>query len=216
MLQLKGNNMTKKPLNVYQFKIKLLGIKPLIWRRIRVIETYTFWDLHVAIQDSMGWTDSHLHEFNIVNPNTTKNAVIGFPDELADFINEDRIVLAGWDQKISDFFSLENHVAKYDYDFGDDWQHEIVLEKIIPKEPNVKYPQCLAGARACPPEDCGGIWGYSELLEILADPTHPEHQERLEWLGGAFNSEDFDASKVRFDNPKKRWEYAFNIEEGAE
>jgi len=208
--------MTKKALNVYQFKISLLEVKPPIWRRIQVVENYTFWDLHVAIQDAMGWTDSHLHEFNIINPNTTKNMVIGFPDELAGFINEDRIVLAGWEQSISDFFSLDNPKAKYDYDFGDDWQHEIVLEKILPIESKVKYPRCLEGGRACPPEDCGGIWGYSELLEILVDPKHPDYQERIEWLGGEFHPESFDIKKVHFDNPKKRWEYAFNIEESVE
>jgi hypothetical protein len=84
----------------------------------------------------------------------------------------------------------------YEYDFGDGWEHGIQLEKIVGPEPGVHYPRCLAGRRACPPEDCGGVWGYAELLEILADPRHPEHAERLEWLGGPIDPEAFDPDEV--------------------
>ena len=198
--------MTKKALTVYQFKISLLEVKPLIWRRIQVVETYTFWDLHVAIQDAMGWEDYHLHEFNIINPKTGKNTIIGIPDE--DGFSE-RVTLAGWEQNISDFFSTENQKAKYAYDFGDGWEHKIVLEKIIPTEPKIKFPQCVAGARSCPPEDCGGPWGYEHLLETIKNPRHPEYKEKIRWLGKRFNAENFDAEKVRFDNPTKRWKIAF-------
>jgi hypothetical protein len=199
--------MTKKPLHVYQFKISLLEIKPLIWRRIQVVETYTFWDLHVAIQDAMGWQDYHLHEFNIIDPSTNTNAVIGIPDEDDSFY--DRVVLPGWEQHIRDFFSMNNPKAKYEYDFGDGWEHDIILEAILPKDLQSKYPQCLGGARSCPPEDCGGYSGYAQLLNILKKPRHPEFEETKTWVGDHFQSENFDATQVRFDSPTKRWKLAF-------
>lgn len=201
--------MTKKALNVYQFKISLLEVKPLIWRRIQVVETYSFWDLHVAIQDAMGWQDYHLHEFNIINPNTTKNTLIGYPEEMFGFIEENRVVLASWLHNIQDFFSLDNPKARYNYDFGDDWEHEIVLEAILPKEPKVKFPKCLAGARSCPPEDCGGPGGYARFLQINKNSRHPDYQQNIDWLGKPFNANNFDATKVRFDSPTKRWNIAF-------
>lgn len=198
--------MAKKALNVYQFKISLLEVKPLIWRRIQVVETYTFWDLHVALQDAMGWEDYHLHEFHVIDPKTGKNTIIGIPDE--DEIS-DRLTLEGDQQHIRDFFSNENPKARYDYDFGDGWEHEIVLEAILPKEPKVKFPKCLAGARSCPPEDCGGSGGYEQLLKIIKNPRHPDYREKITWLGNRFNAEHFDATQVRFDSPTKRWKLAF-------
>jgi hypothetical protein len=155
--------MKKKYNQVYQFKITLKGIKPPIWRRIQVPETYTFWDLHVAIQDAMGWIDYHLHEFEMINPATGLAVNIGTPVPGEDF---DREVLPDWKQNIADYFSMENRTADYVYDFGDNWEHKIQLEKILPREKGVNYPICIKGKRACPPEDCGGIWGYAELLEI--------------------------------------------------
>jgi hypothetical protein len=85
---------------------------------------------------------------------------------------------------------------RYEYDFGDDWQHDILLEKVLPAAPGVTYPVCLKGKRACPPEDCGGVWGYAELLETLADPESEEHEEMLEWLGGEIDPEEFDIGEV--------------------
>ena len=192
--------------NVYQFKITMKEIKPAIWRRIQVPENYTFWDLHVAIQDSMGWTDSHLHAFKIINPEIEESEEIGIPDdsEFAEFP-----MLAGWEENIADWFSEENNKANYNYDFGDDWNHYVVLEKILPKEEGVKYPICLDGKRACPPEDCGGVWGYENLLEIIKNPDHEEYEKMMEWLGGGFDPEHFEAGKVKFDNPKKRLKNLF-------
>lgn len=188
----------------YQFKISLKGIRPPIWREIQVPESYTFWDLHVAIQDAMGWDDYHLHEFEMTNPSTGSKVNIGIPDE--DF---EREILPGWIQKIAGYFSLENRAASYLYDFGDDWEHQIELQKIIPKERGISYPVCTNGKRACPPEDCGGIWGYEELLEIVKDPAHEEYEEMMEWLGGEFDPEYFEAKKVRFDDPDSRRQIAF-------
>ncbi len=130
--------MKKKFDQVYQFKITLRDIKPPIWRRIQVPETYTFWDLHVAIQDAMGWSDYHLHEFEMVNSSTDLKVNIGIPDE--DFGRE---ILPGWKQKIADYFSVENRSADYTYDFGDNWEHIIKLEKILPRDKNVDYPICI-------------------------------------------------------------------------
>ena len=127
--------MKKKFDRVYQFKITLKGVKPPIWRRIQVPEPYTFWDLHVAIQDAMGWEDYHLHEFELVDPSTGMKMEIGIPDEE---------ILPGWKQKIVKWFSMENQVAKYTYDFGDNWEHAVKLEKILPRDDNINYPICIA------------------------------------------------------------------------
>ena len=196
--------MKEKFNQVYQFKITLKGVKPPIWRRIQVAEIYTFWDLHVAIQDVMGWLDYHLHGFEMVNPSTGLKVNIGSPDE--DF---DREVLPVWKQKIADYFSMENRSADYVYDFGDSWEHQIQLEKILPREKNINYPICIKGKRACPPEDCGGIWGYEDFLEIITDPNHEEYKEMLEWVGGEFDPEHFDVKEVHFDDPDKRRKMAF-------
>jgi hypothetical protein len=154
----------------------------------------------------MGWLDYHLHEFEIVNPSTGLKDNIGIPVPDEAFGRE---VLPGWKQRIADYFSMNNRLADYVYDFGDSWEHKIQLEKILPREKGVKYPICVKGKRACPPEDCGGIWGYEELLEIIKDPNHEEHEEMLEWLGGEFDSEHFDVEEVRFDDPDKRRKIAF-------
>ncbi len=195
--------MKKKFDQVYQFKITLEGISPLIWRRIQVPENYTFWDLHVAIQDAMGWSDYHLHEFGIMS-SKKREVRIGIPE--GDF---DKEVLPGWKQKMSRYFSMDNRVADYMYDFGDGWLHKIELEKILPRENNIVYPVCVKGRRACPPEDCGGIGGYYNLLEILKDPKHKEYKEMIEWLGGGFDPDHFEVAEVRFDDPDKRRKLAF-------
>ena len=199
--------MAKKKYNqVFQFKITRKGIKPPIWRRIQVPEIYTFWDLHVAIQDAMGWDDYHFHEFEMVEPSTGLRENIGIPAPDEVFGRE---VLPGWGEKIADFFSMANRTASYVYDFGDSWEHKIQLEKILPRDKDIKYPICIKGKRACPPEDCGGIWGYAELLEIINNPEHEEYEEMMEWLGGKFDPEHFDTVEVGFDDPDKRRKFAF-------
>lgn len=196
--------MKKQFERVYQFKITLRNIKPPIWRRIQVPETYSFWDLHVAIQDAMDWSDYHLHVFEIINPSTGLEVEIGIPEkeygEYGDTLDEKR-------KKIADYFSMENPTANYEYDFGDSWEHKIRLEKILPREKGVNYPRCIGGKRACPPEDCGGIWGYERLLEILKDPKHEEHEEMLEWLGEEFDPELFDPDNIVFGDPDKRLKF---------
>jgi hypothetical protein len=198
--------MNKKFEKVYQFKITLKGIKPPIWRRIQVPETYSFWGLHVAVQDVLGWLDYHLHHFEIINPRTGTIEEIGIPDEEGWGGIK---ILPGWNRKISKYFSEHSKKAKYIYDYGDDWEHNIQLEKILPRDPDSKYPICIRGKRACPPEDCGGIWGYDELLEIIRNPNHERYEEMQEWVGDHFDPEHFDINEVKFDDPAMRKKYAF-------
>ena len=199
--------MKKKYDQVYQFKITLKGTKPPIWRRILVPETYTFWDLHVAIQDAMGWDDYHLHEFTLLSPKTGRKVKIGIPsDEDVDYGWE---VLAEWNQKIAHYFSLDNSKADYVYDFGDGWEHSIKLEKILPRETGVAYPRCIDGRGACPPEDCGGIGGYAEFLEAIGDPANELHEDMLDWVGGSFDPDDFEPNDVEFEDPDSRFKLAF-------
>ena len=195
---------------IFQFKVTLKGVDPLIWRRLQVPESYSFWDLHVAIQDAMGWQDRHLHLFQVANPSTGLTDSIGVPDDEA--FEGDPVTLAGWDLAIADYFGEVGASGRYEYDFGDDWQHEVLLEDILPGASQSKYPLCVAGARACPPEDCGGVFGYVELLEAIRDPAHKEHDTMLQWLGGDYDPSTFNPKAVRFENPRKRWRIAFGAE----
>ncbi len=186
----------------YQFRVSLNGIEPAIWRRIEVPGSYSFWDLHVAIQDSMGWLDYHLHAFRVRNPATGKVDEIGIPDD--DAFEDDPQCLPGWEVPLSRYFRDPGDRVDYEYDFGDGWEHEVILENIHDRVSGRKYPRCLAGARACPPEDCGGVPGYEELLKKIRKPTDEEYEGIKQWLGRAFDPEAFDPKKVRFNSPKKR------------
>lgn len=197
--------MKRKFDKVYQFKITLEDINPAIWRRIQVPENYSFWDLHIAIQDSMGWSDCHLHEFEIGEPTTGKMVRIVFPDGEAESYHGEKII-EEHKVKIAEWFSLENKTAKYIYDFGDGWEHLIELENIFPREKNIKYPICLDGKRACPPEDCGGSYGYKEFVIAIKHPNHKRHKELLEWYGGQFDPESFNPKDVIFSDPGERWQ----------
>jgi len=196
---------------VLQFKVTLDGIDPPVWRRIVVPAEYSFWDLHVAIQDSMGWLDYHLHTFRVNRPGSAESDEIGIPDD--DFVDDDKVLLPGWEIPIATYLREPGDRADYEYDFGDGWEHAVVLEQVMLRVPGKKYPACIDGARACPPEDCGGVSGYEQMLVTLSDPGHPEHDSMLEWVGGRYDPAAFDPRKVRFDNPGKRWRIAFQGEE---
>ncbi|MEI7811219.1 MAG: plasmid pRiA4b ORF-3 family protein [Ignavibacteria bacterium] len=196
--------MKKKPDEVYQFKITLSGSKPPIWRRILVPSNYSFSDLHVAIQDSMGWLDYHLHAFEMKNPATGFNVEIGIPNE--EYEAFDRKVLHEHKIKISKYFNKDNNTARYEYDFGDSWIHKIRLEKIIPAVAGEKYPKCTAGKMACPPEDCGGIYGYYHMLSILSDPGNEEYEEISEWIDEGFDPVLFVPEDVFFSDPTAQQE----------
>lgn len=199
--------MKKRFSNVYQFRITLLEITPAIWRRIQVPESYSFWDLHVAIQDAMPWKDCHLHQFEIMNPLNGKNSIIGIPDDEG---FDDFKTLSGWKYKIKKYFTMENRYAHYLYDFGDDWHHSIKLEKILPRFETISYPLCIDGKRACPPEDCGSVPGYYELCRIMKDKNHEEYEEMVTWVGKIYNPEYFNINEVRFDDPDQRFKFAFS------
>jgi hypothetical protein len=181
---------------VYQFKFSMKGITPQIWRRVQLPETYTFFDLHKAIQAVMDWEDYHLHEFKMLNPKTDEPETIG--TEGNDFEAFREFFVQEKKAKISNYFTPENKIALYTYDFGDNWQVKVRLEKIFPRKEGVEYPTCTAGKRAAVPEDIGGVWGYEEMLEILKDPEHEEYEDTVAWLGEDFDPEDFDPKDVLF------------------
>jgi len=189
-------------MEILQLRIALTSVDPPIWRRIRIPSTYTFWELHVAIQDSMGWTDTHLHVFRVPDPMSDVVVQIGIPD---DDHPDGRRTLLGRDVPVETYLRESSPVLIYEYDFGDSWIHVVYLEATRSEERGHSYPECVAGERSRPPEDCGGTYGYQDLLVALADPTHPEHTRLREWVGPYFDPEAFDLDEVRFGDPEKRW-----------
>ena len=174
---------------LYQFKITLLEVMPPIWRRIQV-RNCTLDKLHERIQTAMGWTNSHLYQF-VINGER-----YGDP-QLIDVPSDDYYCVDATMTKISDVLpkSGERFPFQYEYDFGDSWHHEILFEGCLPTIKGIRYPVCIEGERACPPEDVGGVGGYAEYLEILADMDDDRHEEMLRWRG-KFDPENFDAGKV--------------------
>ena len=170
--------------NVYQIKISLKGSKPPIWRRILISSKTRLPDLHWISQESMGWTDSHLHQF------ICGNSYLGNPELLEDGDLVDYTNIA-----IDRLLSSEGDKIVYEYDFGDGWEHDVKLEKIIAFEGQI-LPVCIAGKRACPPEDCGGVWGYYSFVESLIDSKHPAHKENREWIGENFDPDYFSVQDV--------------------
>ncbi len=173
---------------ILQLKVSLVGAsKPPIWRRLLVPATMRLNRLHEAIQVAMGWDDYHLHAFE------AGSVDYGPPDPELGHRDERRT-------SISDLLSGPGDRMRYVYDFGDHWQHDIVVEKVLAAEPGARYPVCLTGKGRCPPEDCGGVWGYADLRATLANPTHEEHADILEWLGietaAEFDPHAFDADEV--------------------
>lgn len=198
--------------SVYQFKITLLDTLPEIWRRIQVPANYNFWDFHVSIQDAMGWLDCHLHEFRLPHQDSKDFLRFGIPDkEFGD--NE---LIPGWEARIADYFPKIGDTAMYSYDFGDGWEHQLVLEAILPADGLINYPVCLDGERACPPEDCGGVLGFEQMLETLGNGKTAEKKEVNHWLKNhaknyyPFVANKFEPATVVFDDPELRWANAFS------
>jgi hypothetical protein len=187
---------------VYQFKITLKGMKPPIWRRIRVPANFSFWDLSSAIIDAMGWYGGHLHQFYIRHPGAGKEVCIGLPDP--DFPSFDEI-FPETEERIAGWFSTANPAATFEYDFGDGWEHTVRLEKILPREEGTVYPECVTGRRACPLEDIGGVPGYERFLRAFKDASHPEHEMMVEQVYEEFDPEHFDPDEVSFEDPRERW-----------
>ncbi len=179
-----SSRSARSPKQVHQLKITLKHSKPPIWRRVLVPSHFNLNKLHRVIQIAMGWEDYHLHQFTI------DGGYYGVPSrEDWEPVTDERRYSLG---KVA---PEEKHRFLYEYDFGDGWEHEILVEKIFVPETALEHPVCLTGKRACPPEDVGGIWGYYEFLEAIKDPDHENHEEYLEWIG-EFDPEEFDLDGI--------------------
>jgi hypothetical protein len=176
-------------MNIFQIRIDVARYRPKIWRRLLVRSDLPLYDFHMTIQIAMGWENSHLHQF-------IKGKKF-YSERLADDWTWDDLSNIDYEGMIiSDLLEKAKDKIEYEYDFGDGWIHDVILEKVLLPDETMKAPVCIDGALACPPEDCGGIWGYASMLEILKDPGHEQYEETLEWVGETFNPEFFDIEAV--------------------
>jgi hypothetical protein len=170
---------------IVQIKIKLLGVtKPPVWRRVQLRADTRLDQLHEILQAALGWENYHMHAFSFGDEQ------FGVPDPELGFSDERRVTLG----ELTDLGAR----FRYTYDFGDNWEHAIVVEDLLDPDPDTHYPTLVAAKGACPPEDCGGPWGYSDLKQVLADPSDEQHQEMLEWLS-LDNGSEFDPNTVTID-----------------
>lgn len=204
---------------VFQLRITLRDSKPPIWRRVAVPADITLGQLHEVIQIAMGWTDSHLHQFmlqdkSLINRDPQVIARLSEEGRYDDifaatrgirvFVSKtdpfgDELDMEGEDEDavtLADVCPKVKSKLTYEYDFGDGWEHIVEVQKIVEPKSGEAYPRCLAGRKACPPEDCGGVFGYYRMLEVAADPEHEEHDDIVEWLGEDFDPEAFDIDEV--------------------
>ena len=163
-----------------QFRVSLLEVRPKVWRSIVVPLDVSMYKFSRIIQEAMGWEGYHLYLFK------AGGITIAEPDP--EYGME---ALSARQTKLWQVLDLAPRKFIYEYDFGDSWRHEVVLKDAVDPVEGARYPVCTGGARACPPEDCGGVGGYAEFLEAIQDPTHPDHDEMLEWAGGSFDPEAF-------------------------
>jgi hypothetical protein len=172
---------------IFQLKVTLEGVKPPVWRRLLVPADIPLHTLHAVLQEAMGWTDSHMHQFSLRDRRfgaPLDDSVLGEPG-----MEDERKV------RLQELVGLGQSL-RYEYDFGDGWLHSVLVEQQLEPDPRFTYPSCTGGARACPPEDCGGPLGYARLLKILKDSSHPEHDDTVTWLGGVFDPNGFDLNSV--------------------
>lgn len=196
-MKIRGGIMAKpENVKILQLKISIDGTKPPVWRRILIEGNATFFELHNAIQNAVGWTDSHLHEFIVAGAKIAPKREE--PENTPDFDSKKTM--------LSQFLEKEGRTILYVYDFGDDWLHKIKVEKILAKEKGKKYPVCIDGAMNCPPEDCGGVWGYENFKKAISNKKHSEHKEMLDWVGGYFDQKEFDTEEtnVRLGHKRKK------------
>lgn len=170
---------------IHQIKISLRNINPPVWRTLQIESDAVLSKLHRAIQATFDWEDSHLHVFTVGGSSFSEPGMVKEED-----VRSERAA------RLNKVAPTVGSRFVYEYDFGDSWEHDIVVEKILPIEKDSHYPLCIAGKRAAPPEDCGGPWGYADLLEAIGDPSHPEHEEMLGWLAEDFDPEAFDLDMV--------------------
>ncbi len=184
----------------YQLRVFLTEAQPLIWRRVKVPGNANLNWLHAILQLAMGWTNSHLHQF------ICGEHVYADPRAELNEFEDDPSVLDEGKAKLAQLLPKPGDGLVYEYDFGDSWEHIITFEKLLPAEPSsATTAVCLAGERACPPEDCGGVGGYEELLDILKHPKHPEHKAMKEWLGRPFDPELFDVQAANTWLRRLKW-----------
>ena len=184
----KDSSSQSVPEAVYQLKVTLDGIRPPIWRRIQVRGDISLFKLHNILQVVMGWYDYHLHQFSI--DGEFYSVISREADMLGDYFKDEKKV------KLSKVIPGEKFKFTYEYDFGDSWNHNILVEKIFKPQEDLLHPVCLKGKRSAPPEDCGGKGGYYHLLKAINDPNHPDHADMLEWLEHEYDPEYFDADIV--------------------
>jgi len=178
--------MVKNLHEIYQIKVTLKGIRPPIWRRFLTFSSVKLPEFHNILQVIMGWEDNHLHAF------VSDSVIYKIPDPSMGFdYGKDETQV-----RLTSLLKREGDKLLYEYDFGDGWEHDVVLEKILPFTAGQPLPFCVKGKRACPPEDCGGIWGYRDLLLIMQDPEHEEHQNLSEWLPENFDPEYFSTDDI--------------------
>jgi len=176
---------------IYQIKVLLEGSKPTVYRTIEIREDATFFDLHMAIQIAFNWYNGHLHEFR------KKDLVISDPEFFDDMYEfEDENILDEDEIKLSDILQTPKDNIHYLYDFGDSWKLMVTLEKITNTKEGVNYPRCIRGKRSAPPEDVGGLWGFEEFKEAMADPSHEEHESYKEWYDGIFDPDFVDFEDI--------------------
>ncbi|MFE9654830.1 plasmid pRiA4b ORF-3 family protein [Micromonospora sp. NPDC006431] len=169
---------------IFQLKVSLAGVRPPVWRRVQVPGGYTLDRLHRVVQHAMGWRDCHLHSFEI------DGCQYGEPDPDGDLALRDEL-----DVRLDEVLGKGSRF-RYTYDFGDWWEHDLVVEDSCTADPDERYPSCPEGERACPPENVGGPSGYAVLLAALADPAHPEHEAMRDWVADGFDPESFDAARA--------------------
>lgn len=179
---------TTAELSIHVLYVELVGIHPAIWRELHVRSDMRLSKLHDVLQAAFGWNDSHMHVFEDTSRQryghtAGETDAMGFGDAA---LRDER------EYTVADIAPRARSLFGYIYDFGDDWVHRLRVKKVQPAEPGKRYPSCVAGARAAPPDDCGGISGYERLLDVLDDPEHEEHEDMLQWLGGPFYPEAFD------------------------
>ncbi len=184
---------------IHRLKVTLHDVVPPVWRRIEVPSSMTLGELSPVLEASMGWEGYHLHLFDI------DGVTYGMPDPEWEIEDRDESRF-----RLGDVLPAAGRSMRWDYDFGDGWEHTVEVEAVVPVERGVTYPRCIAGERACPPEDCGGPWGYAELLEALANPDHPDHERLREWAPLGFDPARFDLEEtdraMRAPRPLKGWD----------
>ena len=185
---------------VHRLKVTLRQVKPPVWRRIEVASNIKLSELSGVLEAAMGWLGGHLHAFEAdgVFFEIPDGESFGFPPP-----RDERKA------RLGEVLPAVKSNMRWDYDFGDGWEHDIVVEAIEPMKREATYPVCIAGKRACPPDDCGGPWGYSNLLAAISDPTHEEHEELIEWLPPGFDADEFDIAEatemMRSARPLRNW-----------